>query len=132
MSSAPTCRPIPAPRIWNPSCSLTSSQSSRKMLAISIRRRLARPLRAAELPPDELRWVSHSFVFVFDRDGARAVAAVVEESTGGGYWHAVGWRRQSLTARAVANARRQMEALAERHGGAYEGWTVQPLELRGP
>jgi hypothetical protein len=62
-------------------------------------------VRAAsvELPPEVPRLVSHSFSFVFSREGARAVGAefrrqgfsrvwVGEEITGDDYWHVVGRR----------------------------------------
>jgi hypothetical protein len=90
---------------------------------------------AAELPLTELRCVSHSFSFLFNAEGARAVGAelkrlgfarvwVGEEITGDDYWHVTAWRRQSLTQRVVANSRRQMETLAVRNKGTYDGWEI--------
>src|SRR5947209_1213327 len=88
---------------------------------------------AAELPLVEPRWISHAFSFPFNAGGARAMGAelerrgfarvwVGEELSGDDYWHVCGWRRPSLTHRTVANTRHQMEQLAARHHGTYDGW----------
>ncbi|MDH5199097.1 MAG: ribonuclease E inhibitor RraB [Gemmatimonadota bacterium] len=96
-------------------------------------------IRAAsvELPADAPRAVSHSFSFVFNPEGARALGAelrrqrftrvwVGEEIAGDDCWHVVGWRTQSLTPRRVANGSRAMVALAREHGGEYDGWSLPP------
>ena len=89
---------------------------------------------ADELPPEEPRWVSHAFGFPFNHEGARAAAAelrrrfddvrVEEEWPGGGCWYVVVRRRQTLLERVVVNAKREMGAVAARHGGNYEGWAA--------
>jgi hypothetical protein len=104
-----------------------------RMLSASDRGRLKS--EAAELPLAEPRWISHGFSFPFYAEGAFAVASVLrrrrgfervwvgEEITGDGYWHVVAWRRQSVTHRALSNARRLMGKLAADHGGVYDGWS---------
>ena len=93
---------------------------------------------AEELPLTEERVVSHGFSFPFNRDGARYVGDelrrhrflkvwVGEETSGDEYWHVWGLRRQCLTPRVVVNTRRQMEALARRAGGTYDGWSIKPV-----
>jgi hypothetical protein len=76
------------------------------------------------------------FSFPFDREGALAVvskllglgwtyAGVDEEVGDDGRWHAAAHGlRMRLTRESVARLRRDMERLAARHAGEYDGWDV--------
>ena len=76
------------------------------------------------------------FSFPFDREGALAVASellgvgftyagVDEEAGDDGRCHAAAHgRRMLVTSESVATLRRDMERLAARHAGEYDGWDV--------
>jgi hypothetical protein len=76
------------------------------------------------------------FSFTFNRSGARAAveelrtlgwpeAGVVEELTGDDCWHVYAHRRRGvLSEEGITELRREMEAVAERHGGTFDTWEV--------
>jgi Regulator of ribonuclease activity B len=85
------------------------------------------------LLPGEERWVTHMFSFPLNRGGAMAAyrelgeypfSVIDEELTGDEYWHIATFRRQAITIETVAHARDEMEAIAERFGGEYDGWDL--------
>jgi hypothetical protein len=109
-------------------------------VATSNDRRLLRGLAGAA-PLAAPRWIAHGFSFVFNPDGALAVAKTLErrrfakvwvgeETTGDGFWHVCGWTSQPITARVLATTGHQLELLAERHGGRYDGWNEAPTFRR--
>lgn len=83
-----------------------------------------------------VRPIGVSFSFPFDREGAFALAAellrcgwtyagVDEQLAEDDLWHACGHgRRMAVTRESIAELRRDMEELAARHGGRYDGWNV--------
>jgi hypothetical protein len=90
-------------------------------------------LQAEGLLPDEERWVLHTFSFALNPSGAMAAyqelgeypfSVIDEELTGNDYWHVATFRRQPITTEAIAGARAEMQAVAERFGGDYDGWDL--------
>lgn len=76
------------------------------------------------------------FSFIFNRAGGKAAVdelralgwpepGMTDEGTGGDLFHvyAHGWRGV-LSEAGITELRRQMEAIAERHGGTFDGWEV--------
>jgi hypothetical protein len=82
------------------------------------------------------RPISVGFTFLFNRLGARATADelrrlgwpkadIDEELTGDDLWHAyAAHRRMVIDAETISQLRAEMEALAHRYGGSYDGWDV--------
>jgi hypothetical protein len=76
------------------------------------------------------------FSFIFNRSGAHAACEELrslgwpevgydEELTGDECWHAYAHRRRLiLSAESILRLRAQMEDLAERHGGTFDGWDL--------
>lgn len=76
------------------------------------------------------------FSFIFNRTGARAAVEELrrlgwpsvgmdEELTGDDFWHVYAHRRRGVLSEAgVGELRREMEAVAERHGGTFDTWEV--------
>ena len=74
--------------------------------------------------------------FILNRPGARAAVAelrtlgwpsagMTEEWTGSEFWHVYAHERRGLLSEAgIADLRCEMEGVAKRHGGAFEGWEV--------
>ena len=94
------------------------------------RHRLAE-LVAAGVRLDEARWVTHSFSFVFNLDGAIAAyhelglfpfSIISEQGDDDDYMDIATFRRHALSLAEIGRARAWMEQVAERHGGTYDGW----------
>lgn len=86
---------------------------------------------------DTERSVSVFFSFLFNRGGALAAreelralgwpdAGIHEERTGDDCWHASSGsgRRIVLNDDAIAALRLEMEGIADRHGGVFDGWDI--------
>jgi hypothetical protein len=100
-------------------------------------------LRLEGLPLGEFRWLTHFFSFPLNRDGAMAAdtelvesgwpeVVVDEELEGDDYWHIAAFRRQRVSADSIASIRRELEELAARHGGEYDGWDLTWRSLGRP
>jgi hypothetical protein len=99
---------------------------------------LARTHRAL----DTERPVTVFFSFTFNRTGALAAceelrglgwpeADADEEATDDECWHVYGLgRRLVLSEVSITRLRTEMEDLAERHGGTFDGWDVTGVGLR--
>lgn len=83
----------------------------------------------------ESRLVTQFFSFPLERDGAHGAhlelqvrgwseVVIDEEVTGDDYWHIAAFRLQTITAGAVSQMRDEMEDLARRYQGVYDGWDV--------
>jgi hypothetical protein len=85
---------------------------------------------------DTERPIAVFFSFIFNRPGAKAAveelralgwptAGMDEELTGDDFWHVYAHRRRGVLSDAgIAELRREMEGVAERHGGTFDGWEV--------
>jgi regulator of ribonuclease activity B len=92
-------------------------------------------LRLEGLPLGEFRWVTHFFSFPLNREGAMAAynelteggwpeVVTDEELEGDNYWHIAAFQRQRISADSIAATRKELEELAARHGGGYDGWDL--------
>jgi hypothetical protein len=83
------------------------------------------------------------FSFIFNPSGARAAvkelrtlgwpsAGMTQESSDGEFWHVYAHeRRGALSEAGIEELRREMEGVAERLGGTFDGWEVgRGAELR--
>lgn len=94
------------------------------------------PSRIAELISEGLlegepRWVSHNLYFPQNEAGARSAyqevgpdpfAMIDEEVEDAGHWHVVVFRKHEITLAALVVIREELDAVAARHGGTYDGW----------
>jgi hypothetical protein len=96
-------------------------------------RSLAR-LARLDLVPGERYRVAHSFSFPLNRQGAFAAyedlaeggwpeRKITEELSGDDYWHIMVARVEHLTEHVFVEMR-QVAEVAQRHGGRYDGCTV--------
>jgi hypothetical protein len=87
------------------------------------------------LPLGEFRWVTHFFSFPLNREGAMAAyreltdagwPEVIPDETreGSNYWHIAAFRRQRISADSIGATRQELEEVAARHGGEYDGWDL--------
>jgi hypothetical protein len=95
---------------------------------------------------DTERPITVTFSFIFNRQGAFAACDELgslgwprvgsdEEVDGDDCWHAYGiGRRLVLSEDSIARLREEMEDLAERHGGTFDGWDLSGRRggLRSP
>jgi hypothetical protein len=90
-------------------------------------------IEAAGVQLDEKRWVTHSFGFTFNPEGAIAAyeelgafpfSVMSEQNDDDNYTDIATFRRHRLSVAAIAHAREAMEAVAARHGGVYDGWRL--------
>jgi hypothetical protein len=83
----------------------------------------------------EPHWVTHRLSFSFNGAGASGANAELkrlgwprvtldEDPIGEDSWHISAWRTQPLTEECVAAVRAELEAVATRHGGDYDGWEL--------
>jgi hypothetical protein len=93
-------------------------------------------LAAAHGVRDTERPLAVFFSFILNRAGAIAAVdelralgwpepGLVEELTGDDCWHVYAHgRRGHLSEAGISELRREMEAVAGRHGGTFDGWEV--------
>jgi hypothetical protein len=80
---------------------------------------------------EEERWVTHSFGFTFNQEGAITAyeelgefpfSIMSDQGDDEDYMDIATFRRHPVSLAGIAEARARMEDVAARHGGVYDGW----------
>lgn len=88
-------------------------------------------MEASGVQLEQERWVTHSFTFTFNLEGALAAyeelgefpfSIISEQGDDDNYMDIATFRRHPVSLTCIAQARAMMEDVAARHGGVYDGW----------